>query len=100
MDELLFNPVGLQGGATVVCDLAAELRTLRQTWWNTTQAPGDACGLQEVEDGYDQTRQVWSAELDVYIEILDEACRRLSVTGTVYGDAEADNTAAVTGTGA
>lgn len=93
MTELMFTPSGIQGHASNVCELADQLRSLRRTWLATAEAPGDACGLQDVKDGYDKTQQAWADELNVYIELLDEVCRKLGTSAKIYGDTEDANLA-------
>jgi hypothetical protein len=91
MAELIFIPTGLQQHASNVCELAEQLRSLRRTWLATAEAPGDACGLQDVKDGYDQTQRAWADELNVYIELLDEVCRKLGASARIYGEGEEAN---------
>jgi uncharacterized protein YukE len=91
MAELIFTPTSLQQHAANVCELAEQLRSLRRLWLATAEAPGDAFGLRDVKDGYDGTQRAWADELNVYIELLDDVCRKLGTSAKIYGDGEEAN---------
>jgi uncharacterized protein YukE len=77
------TPAVRQQGATV-CDLAEQLREIRDRWDRQTNAPGDAFGYREVTEDYQTVDSDWYAELTVYVDVLDELCSAIGGAADHY----------------
>ncbi|MEO3743451.1 hypothetical protein [Plantactinospora sp. B5E13] len=83
-ESIQVRPELLRQTGQIPCQLAAELRGVRDRWNTVVGSPGDALGLVEVATAFDNLHDRWYDELSVHIRLLEELCRGVVLSADEY----------------